>query len=264
MNSVWRDLLDDVSLDFEAVSQELFHEPWEPIFPARRGRVVPGAPRSAHIFRAFDGISPANVRCVILGQDPYPCPAFSTGRAFEAGNTANWRELDKMFSKSVRAFLQMIASARTGNPAYCESFDSWPKLLGDIESGCLNFDSPSEIADRWVRSGTLLLNSSLTISRFDINISPHQSLGHLPLWRPLVLKVLSHLANTPAPTAFLCLGAAASDTLERAGIRSDLQGGNFVVERPHPADAENFLDAENPFVLCNAFLEGAGSVAVDW
>ena len=59
------------------------------------------------MFRAFDGIAPEDVRCVILGQDPYPCPAFATGRAFEAGNVARWRELDKMFSPSVRAVVQL-------------------------------------------------------------------------------------------------------------------------------------------------------------
>ena len=110
----WRAVVRTVSLAFDDVDPTLELEPWEPIFPARRGMVFPGAPAGAHMLRAFDGIAPGDVRCVILGQDPYPCPAFATGRAFEAGNVARWRELDKMFSPSVRAFIQMILAARTG------------------------------------------------------------------------------------------------------------------------------------------------------
>ena len=264
VNVAWRYSLRNVSLGYEAIDPDLELEPWEPIFPGRLNRAFPGAPKHAHIFRAFDGISPESVRCVVLGQDPYPCPAFSTGRSFEAGNVVNWRELDKMFSKSVRAFMQMVASARTGNSIYSRSFEFWPKLLDDIESGSLEFDSPCDIADRWVDSGVLLLNSSLTISRFEVGMSPHQSQGHLPLWRPLILTVLRLLAFRPTPTAFLCLGGTAWETLEMAGIRNDEIGLKFAVERPHPADARDFLEAANPFVLCNEFLERAGSEPVDW
>jgi uracil-DNA glycosylase len=63
-------------------------------------------PVGAHMLRAFEGIPPHHVRCVILGQAPYRAPDFATDRAFETGNVASWRELDKMFSKSVRAFIQ--------------------------------------------------------------------------------------------------------------------------------------------------------------
>ena len=101
--------------------QALALEPWEPIFPARKGKHYPGAPSGAHIFHAFDRLEPDRVRVVVLGQDPYPCGAFSTGRAFEAGNVASWRELEKMFSVSVRTFMLMIAAARTGDESYARS-----------------------------------------------------------------------------------------------------------------------------------------------
>src|SRR5690606_31903502 len=93
----WRAVFATTDLGFEAIDPSLTLDAWEPVFPARKGRVYPGAPKGAHIFRAFEGIRPADVRVVVLGQDPYPCAAFSTGRAFEAGNVASWRELEKMF-----------------------------------------------------------------------------------------------------------------------------------------------------------------------
>ena len=185
----WRSLVHDVALAFDAVDAALELEPWEPIFPARRSRSLPGAPAGAHMLRAFGGIAPEDVRCVILGQDPYPCPAFATGRAFEAGNVASWRELDKMFSPSVRAIIQLIVVARTGQADYARSFAQWPATLAAIEDGAVELEEPADLANRWVASGVLLLNASLTLTRFQRAGDPHQVRGHLPLWRPLMARV---------------------------------------------------------------------------
>ena len=187
----WRDVIADVALGFDDVDPALALEPWEPIFPARRGRAFPGAPAGAHMLRAFDALAPAAVRCVIVGQDPYPCPSFATGRAFEAGNVAQWRELDKMFSPSVRAVIQLILAARTGEADYARSFAQWPATLAAIERGAVDLEAPGALADRWVASGVLLLNASLTLSRFRREGDAHQVRGHLPLWRPLMLRVSS-------------------------------------------------------------------------
>ncbi|NQW08977.1 MAG: uracil-DNA glycosylase [Alphaproteobacteria bacterium] len=261
----WRQCLNDVELGFDAVAEDLVLEPWEPIFPSRRGRVFPGAPEKAHMFRALDNPAPENVRCVVLGQDPYPCPAFSTGRAFEAGNVARWRELDKMFSKSVRAFIQLIVAARTGNDAFAADFANWPAMLTDIEHGRVNLEGPEDLADRWVNSGVLLLNSSLTLSRFNVDIDDHQSRGHAALWRPFILAVLTHIAGRGVPTVYLGFGDAAARTLARAGLtESRAPAGQHVILRAHPAAAEQVLGRENPFVLCNRFLQTAGAMPVDW
>lgn len=258
----WRHVFRDVTLDFDGMDPELEIEPWEPIFPSRKGKHLPGEPTGAHILRAFDGLPPENIRCVVLGQDPYPCPAFSTGRAFEAGNIANWRELDKMFSKSVRAFIQLVVAARTGCPEYASEFGKWWTLLSDLEAGRLALETPSELADRWVTSGTLLLNSSLTISRFKVEIDRHQSHGHLPLWRPLLLAVLRHLSKQDVPTVYLAFGETAKDTIGRAGLPNNPD--QRVIERPHPAFAGELLACGNPFTACNAHLEQMGEGPIDW
>ena len=261
----WRDVVADVALGFEQVDATLELEPWEPIFPARRGRTFPGAPAGAHVLRAFDGLRPEAVRCVILGQDPYPCPAFSTGRAFEAGNVACWRELDKMFSPSVRAVIQLVVAARTGAARYAESFARWPAALAAIESGAVELEAPGALADRWVASGVLLLNASLTLTRFRREGDPHQVRGHLPLWRPLMVRVLRHLAARDVPVVFVGFGDAAARALDDAGLgRSDAGAAGRVILRPHPADADELLARENPFALCNRRLRAMGSAPVDW
>lgn len=259
----WRPLLADVELGLSACDTGLELEFWEPIFPVRRGSVFPGAPQGAHMLAAFDGISPQDVRCVVLGQDPYPEPAFATGRAFEAGNIAAWRELDKMFSKSVRAFLQLICAARSGNAAYARSFADWPGLLADIEGGRLTLESPGRLADRWIRAGVLLLNSSLTLSRFRVEIDPHQSQGHLPVWRPLIHKVLASLARNDRPVVFIGFGDVAAETLRAAGLARP-PAPHATILRAHPAFAEKLYPLENPFIAANRHLVAMGEQPISW
>ncbi|WP_136661052.1 uracil-DNA glycosylase [Nitratireductor sp. XY-223] len=261
--AAWRAVLEDTELDLDGCDPDLMLEHWEPIFPARKRNAFPGAPEGAHMLRAFDDIGPQDVRCVILGQDPYPEPGFATGRAFECGNVAAWRELDKMFSKSVRAFMQLICAARTGKPEYAHSFDHWPTLLADIEAGLVELEAPADIAGCWIDSGVLLLNASLTLSRFSVRTDPHQSRGHLPVWRPLMCGVLRHLARSGRPVVFMTFGDAAAECLEAAEL-GRIEPPVFLISRPHPADAEAILDLENPFLACNDFLEAAGERPVDW
>jgi uracil-DNA glycosylase len=260
----WRALCGDVQLCFDEIDSDLQFDYWEPVFPVRRGRLFPGMPAGAHMLRAFDGISPHRVQCVILGQDPYPAPEFATGRAFEAGNVATWRELDKMFSKSVRAFIQQIVAARTGEPDYARSFEDWPKTLAAIEAGAVALESPSALAQRWVDDGVLLLNASLTLSRFKVEVDPHQARGHLPLWRPLIIEVLRALAARSTPLVVIGFGDVAADTIRRAGVRDAQDARCLCILRDHPARADDVLALENPFLLCNDYLGAVGAKPIGW
>ncbi len=259
----WRPILSDVELGFSDSDPDLELEIWEPIFPPRRGRTFPGAPAGAHMLRAFDGIDPNNVRCIVMGQDPYPEPGFSTGRAFEAGNVAAWRELDKMFSKSVRAYMQQICAARTGRSELAASFDAWPALLREIETGSVALEAPDAIADHWESEGVLLLNSSLTLSRFDKAIDRHQSHGHLPVWRPLMQAVLRHFAASGKPIVYLGFGDVAAENLRLAGLDAPTSPQAAFV-RPHPAAADELLSLENPFTACNRHLAASGVAPIAW
>lgn len=264
IDPAWRSIADAVELDFDAIDATLTLDEWEPIFPTRRGRIFPGAPAGAHMLRAFDKVRPGKVRCVILGQDPYPEPGFSTGRAFEAGNVAAWRELDKMFSKSVRAFTQLIIAARSGDDRYARSFADWPQTLQAIERGDIGLERPDELAQRWVDQNVLLLNSSLTLTRFQVAVDPHQSKGHLPLWRPLMLAILRHLASRGDPLVIIAFGDVATRTCEAAGLDHPTDGSIFCIRRDHPANADAVLSLPNPFALCNEHLARHGVQPINW
>lgn len=258
----WSAALGPLTLGFDAIDPELELEFWEPVFPPRRGRHFPGMPRGAHMLAAYDGLAPDEVRCVILGQDPYPEPGFATGRAFEAGNLASWAELDKMFSKSVRAYMQQIYAARTGDPSFARSFADWPTVRAEITAPNTSFEAPSAIADRWVKEGVLLLNTALTLSRFQVSVDPHQASGHLPLWQPLMLRTLEILVAQQRPLVILAFGDSAADTLDRAGLHPSET--LFIERRPHPAFADRLFAAPNPFVSANNYLEAKGLAPIAW
>lgn len=260
----WRAALGDVTLDFEGVDAALELQAWEPIFPVRKGRQLAGSPKGAHMLKAFDSVPPTQVRCVVLGQDPYPSIDIATGRAFEVGNVAEWRELDKMFTRSIRAWVQMLAEARTGDAAYGGSFANWPRTLQAIESGALPFETPATLSDRWIDSGVLLLNTSFTLSRFQVGIDPHQSRGHLVVWKPLIQAVLSYLRKRGEPVVFMAFGVSAVEAFQAAGIAQDRHGNVACILREHPAYAEAVLGLPNPFVLCNAHLAEMACDPISW
>lgn len=259
----WRDALGPVELGFDDMDSALALEVWEPVFPVRKGRHFPGMPKGTHMLRAYDDVAPDAVRCVILGQDPYPEPGFATGRAFEAGNLAGWAELDKMFSKSIRAYTQQIYAARTGNADFARSFEDWPSVRAEITAPASTFDHPSAIADRWTSEGVLLLNAALTLSRFQVGIDPHQSAGHLPLWQPLMLRTLDVLVQREAPLVILAFGDSAAATLARLGL--DRSTDKIHIEkRAHPAFVDRLFVEPNPFVSANQFLAARGLSPIAW
>ncbi|MCJ8322595.1 MAG: uracil-DNA glycosylase [Rhizobiales bacterium] len=255
----WLPMLKDVELGFNNCAQNLELEYWEPIFPSRREAVFPGEPKGAHIFSAFDNISPNDVTCIILGQDPYPEPGFATGRAFEAGNIAEWREMNKMFSKSMRVLTQQVCASRTNNTNYARSFDDWPTLLSDIENKIFHFERPNKLVDTWVAQGVLLLNSSLTLSRFKRDVDIHQSHGHGPVWHPFIQTILSHFRDLKKPIVFMAFGDMAIENFRVANINAE-----NMIQRPHPAFAEQTFAQENPFIVCNRHLAANNQNEIKW
>lgn len=266
IDPAWRPIVEGVRLGFDDIDPDLMLEPWEPIFPARRGRVFPGQPKGAHMLRGFDGVDPDKVRCVILGQDPYPSADFATGRAFEAGGVARWRELEKMFSHSVRTFMQQVCAERMGKPDYADRVTTWARLIDDIEAGVIPLESPAALIDGWVAQGVLPLNSSCTLSRFAVVPDPHQARGHLPLWRPLMLRVMRFLAERKRPVVFVAFGTVAQDVFRTAGINDAAWDGGPValIARDHPAVGDKILAEPNPFTLCNALLRERFAEPIRW
>ncbi len=267
LSPAWREVFEGVELGIDDVDADLQLRSHEPIFPSRRQFRHLGAPDGAHMLRAFDDIEPESVRCIMLGQDPYPSMAFSTGRAFDIGNYGSWRDLECMFTHSMRSLTQCVCAERAGRPELAESTSEWSDTLRAIESSEFDLEAPPSLAQTWVDQGVLLLNSSLTISRFAVSGDPHQTQGHLLLWRPFMVRLLRRLMLERQDRPVIILFGEAAKTTFSAAIpdlaRSDWEA-NGVVETEHPAAGDNFLEKANPLSQCNALLAARGDQPIVW
>jgi len=267
LSPAWREVFKDTELGIEHIDPQLELHAHEPIYPARKRSPHSGAPEGAHIFRAFEDIEPDDVRCVLLGQDPYPSMAFSTGRAFEVGSYRSWRDLEKMFSHSMRGFTQCVCADRSGRSELAQSTSNWTDTVDFIESADFELEFPVNLVQRWVDQGVLLINSSLTISRFEVAGDPHQLQGHIPLWRPFIVRLLRHLNHERAMPAVVVLfgdvaKSAYQDAIGELADASIAEASTVATE--HPAAGNKFLENGNPLTQCNSILVSRGERPIDW
>lgn len=194
------------------------------------GRVNAGATvYPAQVFRALSLTAPADVRVVILGQDPYHGPGQAQGLAFSiaAGQKP---------APSLRNILAEVA-ADTGTPSACGT-DLTP----------------------WAEQGVLLLNAVLTVE--DDQPQSHIQRG----WELLTDALLQHVAAQSEPVVFMLWGAAAQrkQALIDAGRHCVL-----MANHPSPLSARRppvpFIGCRH-FSQANAFLADArgNGLAINW
>lgn len=132
---------------------------------------LPGPDR---VFAALDGVAPAGVQVIIVGQDPYPTPGHANGLAFSV------------------------------NPGVPD-----PKSLANIRKELLDdYGSapPDGDLSGWARQGVLLLNTSLSV--MPGMAGSHAGMG----WHHLVPEVI-HAAQKHGPIAFILWGSHASSAV---------------------------------------------------
>jgi uracil-DNA glycosylase len=141
------------------------HSSWEPIFEPIEGLIIEIlsrikdekiAPTRELIFKAFS-MDLATVRCVIVGQDPYPTPGNATGLAF-----------------SVPESVQKIPQ-------------SLKNIFTELESDLGISPPPRGDLSRWASSGVLLLNRILT-TRIGESES-HKNIGWQQVTNHIVIEL---------------------------------------------------------------------------
>jgi uracil-DNA glycosylase len=278
LNTAWQVALAGVEPAFDRVDADLQHESWEPIFPTRKGKLIPGAPRNAHLFRALDGLNPEDVRIVVIGQDPYPNISWATGRAFEQGDLEEWLANPRLVSDSLERIIPAVADARVRTTEYtdpAQAGTAWARVTADIHAGRLNLQPPRALFDHWQDQGVLFLNTGLTLSRFTRGGGDHQLKGHIPLWRPIVRAVVTRLVTRPAGhVVFMLWGQVARGFFEESGAEQAARDAGTwgrrvrVTTHAHPAagneDGPLFFRPPNPFIEANGALDDMGARTVDW
>lgn len=183
----------------------------------------------AYPLRALRGLSPEQVKVVILGQDPYHGPGEAQGLAF-----------------SVPDGVKIPPSLRNIRRELVDDLGGSPPASGDL--------SP------WIAAGVLLLNTSLTVERDEP--ASHAKAG----WAAFTDAVIGAVADDPAPKVFLLWGAHAQRKAERIRLSGHTHAV-FESNHPSPLSATRapvpFLGSR-PFSRANAWLQAAGRGPVEW
>jgi len=192
--------------------------------------------QGAHVYppeplRALTLTALADVRVVILGQDPYHGPGQAEGLAFS------------------------VAPGVKVPPSLRNIFKELQRSLG------LPLPGDGSLV-RWARQGVLLLNTCLTVE--DGRAASHARWG----WETLTDALVALVAARPQPTVFMLWGghAQAKRTLiERAAP----EGRHLVLQANHPSPL-SALRPPQPFIGCDhfvqaqRFLQSKGLQTVDW
>ncbi|WP_027084152.1 uracil-DNA glycosylase [Cohnella panacarvi] len=181
-------------------------------------------PPAHRVFRALELTPYADVKVVILGQDPYHGAGQAHGLSF-----------------SVLPGVKLPPSLR----------NIYKELQDDIgcpppAHGCLA---------HWARQGVLLLNSVLTVEEGQANA--HRKLG----WETFTDKLIGALNERERPIAFVLWGKQAQDKGRYIDRSRHLV---IEEVHPSPLSAYAGFFGSRPFTKCNAFLRQHGIPEIDW
>ena len=178
---------------------------------------------------ALAGAGPAEVRVVVVGQDPYHGPGQAHGLAFSV-------------------------------PDGVRTPPSLRNILGEVARDCGCAQAGPVCLQRWARQGVLLLNTVLTVEQDQP--ASHARRG----WEQFTGGLIETLAAEPSPKAFLLWGAPAQ-ALQPAIARTGDRHRVLLANHPSPLSARRgpvpFVGCAH-FSAANEFLVARGRGAIDW
>jgi uracil-DNA glycosylase len=183
----------------------------------------------AQPFRALANLTPADVRVVILGQDPYHGPGQAQGLAFSVPD-------DCKRPPSLRNIFKELAAEYPDAPMRDEN----------------------DLSD-WADQGVLLLNTSLTVE--DGAAASHAKKG----WEIITDALIAAVARDARPKVFMLWGAHAQ--AKRNLLPPD--NGHLVLMANHPSPLSAgrppvpFMGCGH-FRAANEWLVSMGQLAVQW
>lgn len=262
--SAWQEVLDSVAPNLDAIrgGAEL----------ARDARIVPA---QDGVFYALDGIDPADVRVVVVGNDPYPHPHQATGRSFEQGDLTGWIS-DLPACRVTRSLLTLACAAASLCPnAGAFGLDGRnlhqrKETLRRALQHNVSILPPQSMFEYLTGQGVLWINRTPTISVFQADdgwedIKEHRR-WHRALWRPVTRKLISCLVEEALERTivFALFGREAKglkNWIKATGRRLCVPSENLhVVESGHPCLPHRFFCSGNPLQRINDKL----TEPIDW
>ena len=187
-------------------------------------------PTRAELFRSLRVVQPGEVKVCIIGQDPYPDPAFATGIPFSIPRDIGQ---DRFPRTLVNIFKEYVADLGYPFPNH-----------GDLTG--------------WVSQGVLLWNAIPTC-RSGVSLS-HDWDGEE--WRPLTKEIVTLLSDRGI--VFCFLGSVAKRYLEFVNLDK-----NEVILTSHPSPrgtrfSKTPFEGSRLFSTINAKLISQGLTTIDW
>lgn len=215
--ALWRPLLnDEVAKDtYRALDAFLDAE-------MQVGKTV--LPARDDIFNALEFTPPAEVKILLLGQDPYPTPGDAHGLCF-----------------SVRPGVRIPGSLR----------NIYKELRADIPG----FTAPNHgYLESWARQGILMLNTVLTLRANEA--FSHRDRG----WEEFTDHVIRVVDAKPTRVVFVLWGKAAQ---KKKDLITGAHHRIVECAHPSPLSARHFLGCRC-FSKINAHLTEGGLTPIDW
>ena len=181
-------------------------------------------PPADEVFNAFNATPLADVRVVILGQDPYHGPGQAHGLCF---SVAHGVQTPPSLKNIYKELTTDVPGFKT--PAH-----------GNLQS--------------WAAQGIFLLNASLTVRKGEAN--SHAQLG----WQEFTDEVIKVLNRQPQKIVFILWGGFAQ---KKAARLNESKHCVLKAAHPSPLSVTKFLGCK-VFSRTNAFLEKQGQQAIDW
>ncbi|MDE6775815.1 MAG: uracil-DNA glycosylase [Ruminococcus sp.] len=177
------------------------------------------------IFNAMKLTPYENVKCVIIGQDPYHGEGQAHGLSF---------------------------SVRKGIAPPPSLVNIFKEIRDDI--GTNNLGGHGELV-KWAENGVLLLNSVLTVRAN----SPrsHRNMG----WETFTTEVIKHLNEREKPIVFMLWGG---DAKAKKKFITNPQHLVLTAAHPSPLSAYNGFFGCRHFSQANKFLEENEMGSIDW
>lgn len=180
-------------------------------------------PRKELVFRAFT-TDLAQVKVVILGQDPYHTPGAAEGLAFSVPNSA---------------------------PVPPSLVNIYKEIDADIGHHANTGGS----LGAWQKQGVLLLNTVLTVEAH--RAGSHRGKG----WETFTTATISYLNKVRPHLVFILWGRDARNKKSLIDCSRHLV---LESAHPSPLSAYNGFFGSRPFSKCNAWLEAHGMEPVTW
>ena len=183
----------------------------------------------------------ADVKVIILGQDPYPQDGVATGRAFEVDSLKSWN--DKFSNISLKNIIRAIYFA------YNNEYLKYSEIKDKIGKTFL-LKPPYELFVEWEKQGVLLLNTSFTCEIGKSN-------SHEKYWNIFTMSLLKYISKANPDVIWFLWGNNAKSIVADINIEKKIESMHPMMCYKKQGRDDDFL-----FGKINAFKETMS--LIDW